>query len=61
MLAPLKPYLEAGNLKALTLAEQLKEKFVGHEQLLIQTSALFEAIEQLKFDHALLELSKLRT
>ena len=61
MLSPLKPYLEAGNLKALTLAEQLKEKFVGHEQLLIQTGALFEAIEQLKFDHALLELSKLST
>ncbi|MDP5035892.1 MAG: response regulator, partial [Alishewanella sp.] len=61
MLSPLKPYLEESNLKALPLARQLKEKFVGHEQLLIQTSALFEAIDQLKFDHALLELSKLST
>ncbi|MCB5225866.1 PAS domain-containing protein [Alishewanella sp. 16-MA] len=60
MLSPLKPYLEESNLKALPLARQLKEKFVGHEQLLMQTSALFQAIEQLKFDDALLELSKLR-
>lgn len=61
MMSPLKTHLEASNLKALTLAGQLKEKFVGHEQLLIKTGALFEAKEQLKFDQALLELSKLST
>ncbi|EGM78928.1 PAS domain S-box/PAS domain S-box [Rheinheimera sp. A13L] len=59
MLETLRPYLQAANLEALTLSQQLKEKLVGHEQLLSMTKDLFDTIEQLNFDLALLELNRL--
>lgn len=59
MLETLRPDLQTDNLEALTLSRQLKEKLVGHEQLLSMTKDLFEAIEQLNFDLALLELNRL--
>ncbi|MDV5389240.1 hypothetical protein [Shewanella xiamenensis] len=46
-------------MEVLTLSQQLKEKLVGHEQLLSITKDLFDAIEQLNFDLALLELNRL--
>lgn len=59
MLETLRPYLQTDNLDALTLSRQLKEKLVGHEQLLSITKDLFDAIEKLNFDLALLELNRL--
>lgn len=59
MLETLRPYLQAANLEALTLSQQLKEKLVGHEQLLSMTKDLFDAIEQLNFEQAVLELNRL--
>ncbi|ODR84412.1 PAS domain-containing hybrid sensor histidine kinase/response regulator [Shewanella xiamenensis] len=59
MLETLRPYLQTANMEVLTLSQQLKEKLVGHEQLLSITKDLFDAIEQLNFDLALLELNRL--
>ena len=59
MLEILRPYLQTANLEALTLSQQLKEKLVDQEQWLSMTKDLFDAIEQLNFGLALLELSTL--
>jgi signal transduction histidine kinase/CheY-like chemotaxis protein len=59
MLETLRPYLQTANLEVLTLSQQLKEKLVGHEQLLSMTKDLFDTIEQLNFEQAVLELNRL--
>ncbi|MCS6128550.1 response regulator [Shewanella baltica] len=59
MLETLRPYLQTANMEVLTLSQQLKEKLVGHEQLLSMTKDLFDTIEQLNFEQAVLELNRL--
>ena len=59
MLAPLKPLLQAGDLKALTLAREFAAACAADKQLVNKTQPLFAAIENLAFGMALDELAKL--